>query len=169
MRNGSVVLMHVNHLKVGDVVELKYGLIVPVDGVLISSAQLSTNEAAMTGESDAMRKDTLEICLERREEYEREIQGSKNAKRDSNSLPSPLIMSGTEVVGGTGQMLVVMVGENSALGMIMAKLKTSQGQTPLQKKLEKIASQVGMLGTYFALLTVHVLFVRYFIDGVLKR
>ena len=51
----------------------------------------------------------------------------------------------------------------------MAKLKTVQGQTPLQKKLEKIATDVGKLGTYFALATVHVLMVRFFIDGVMKR
>ena len=66
-------------------------------------------------------------------------------------------------------MLVVMVGESSALGMIMAKLKTQQGQTPLQKKLERIATDVGKLGAYFAIATVHVLMVRFFIDGILKR
>ena len=157
-----------NKLHVGDIVQLKYGVVVPVDGVLIESQQLSTNEAAMTGESDAMRKDILDSCLERKRELE-EDEGGKPGKRDSHSLPSPLIMSGTEVVGGTGQMIVVMVGDNSALGMIMSKLKSSQGMTPLQKKLEKIAGDVGKLGTYFALATVHMLMVRYFIDGVLKR
>jgi magnesium-transporting ATPase (P-type) len=79
------------------------------------------------------------------------------------------MLSGTEVVGGTGQMLVLMVGDNSALGQIMAKLRKPQGQTPLQKKLELIATDVGKLGTYFATATVHVLLVRFFIDGVLKR
>ena len=122
----------------------------------------------MTGESDAMRKEPLQVCLERRAELEAE-EGFKESQKDSHSLPSPLMMSGTEVVGGTGTMVVVMVGENSALGQIMAKLKTVQGQTPLQKKLEKIATDVGKLGTYFALATVHVLMVRFFIDGVMKR
>jgi Ca2+ transporting ATPase len=78
-------------------------------------------------------------------------------------------MSGTEVVGGTGRMVVVMVGESSALGMIMAKLKHVTTKTPLQQKLEIIAEDVGKLGTYFALLTVHVLMLRYFIDGVINR
>ena len=66
-------------------------------------------------------------------------------------------------------MVVIVVGSNSALGMIMDKLKPKQEETPLQKKLEKIATDVGKLGTYFALATVHVLMVRYFIDGVMKR
>lgn len=66
-------------------------------------------------------------------------------------------------------MIVIMVGDSSAIGAIMVKLKNKQGATPLQKKLAIIAENVGLLGTYFALLTVHVLFVRYFIDGVNKR
>lgn len=66
-------------------------------------------------------------------------------------------------------MLVLMVGDNSALGQIMAKLRKPQGQTPLQQKLEVIATDVGKLGTYFATATVHVLLVRFFIDGILKR
>lgn len=168
VRDGVETMTHVNNLHVGDIVKLKYGLIIPVDGIVIESQQLSTNEAAMTGESDAMRKEPLGVCLERRQELESE-EGFKESSKDAHSLPSPLMMSGTEVVGGTGTMIVVMVGDSSALGMIMAKLKTSQGQTPLQAKLEKIATDVGKLGTYFALATVHVLMVRFFIDGVSKR
>ena len=63
----------------------------------------------MTGESDAMRKEPLQVCLERRAELEAE-EGFKESQKDSHSLPSPLMMSGTEVVGGTGTMVVVMVG-----------------------------------------------------------
>ena len=59
-------MTHVNHLHVGDVVALKYGLIIPVDGIVIDSQQLSTNEAAMTGESDDMRKEPLQNCIDRR-------------------------------------------------------------------------------------------------------
>lgn len=66
-------------------------------------------------------------------------------------------------------MIVVMVGESSALGMIMSKLKHTNAKTPLQQKLEIIAEDVGKLGTYFALMTVHVLMLRYFIDGVINR
>ena len=143
-------------------------MVVPVDGLVLESQQLSTNEAAMTGESDAMRKEPMKVCLERRIEVEAE-EGFKEANKDPHMIPSPLMMSGTEVVGGTGTMVVVMVGSSSALGMIMEKLNTKQGETPLQRKLETIATDVGKLGTYFALATVHVLMVRFFIDGVMKR
>lgn len=59
-----------------------------------------------------------------------------------------------------------MVGEKSCLGQIIAKLKTRPEVTPLQKKLEIIAKDIGFLGVYVALLSVHVLLLRYFIDGL---
>jgi magnesium-transporting ATPase (P-type) len=70
LRDGELKEMHVNNLHVGDIIELKYGVIIPVDGILIESQQLSCNEAAMTGESDAMRKETLEVCKHRQQEFE---------------------------------------------------------------------------------------------------
>lgn len=36
---------------------------VPVDGIVITAVQLSLDEAAMTGESDEMKKETMEVCL----------------------------------------------------------------------------------------------------------
>ena len=66
-------------------------------------------------------------------------------------------------------MLYIMVGDNSALGQIMSKLKKKQTDTPLQMKLEIIATEIGKIGTYAALLTIHVLLFRYFLDGLLKR
>jgi len=61
-------LIHVNFLHVGDVMHLKYGAVIPVDGLVITCNQLTTNEAAMTGESDERRKETIEDSLKRREE-----------------------------------------------------------------------------------------------------
>jgi len=61
--------IHVNYLHVGDIVHLAYGDVVPVDGLLISGSQLTTNESAMTGESDERLKEPLDICLERMAEH----------------------------------------------------------------------------------------------------
>lgn len=154
--------IHINYLHVGDIVHLKGGLVVPVDGLVLSANELMISEAAMTGESDALRKDKMEACLERRAELVGE-------KHDIHSLPSPIILSGTCIESGEGKMIVLMVGEFSALGEIMKKLETRQGATPLQEKLEVIATEIGKIGTYAALITVHVLLFRYFLDGILKR
>lgn len=53
---------HVDEIHVGDIMFLEGGLVVPVDGVLIQSNELMISEAAMTGESDALKKEKLEIC-----------------------------------------------------------------------------------------------------------
>lgn len=101
---------------------LKYGMVIPVDGLVVSCNQLQTNEAAMTGESDERRKETIDTCLARRNEAG-EVDYKKVDKADSHQLPSPLLLSGTSVAGGEGKMLVIMVGEFSALGEIMKKLE----------------------------------------------
>jgi len=41
--------------------------------------------------------------------------------------------------------------------------------TPLQSKLEEIATDIGKMGTYIALLIVHVLLFRYFLEGLTIR
>jgi len=66
-------------------------------------------------------------------------------------------------------MLVIVVGEFSAIGEIMKKLEDRPMPTPLQEKLEVIATEIGKIGTYAALIAVHVLLFRYFLDGLMKR
>ena len=120
----------------------------------------------MTGESDVRKKETFDecirLCIERGDNI-------KSYGTEAHILPSPIMLSGTDVSGGEGKMLSIMVGECSALGEILATLETSPQSTPLQKKLDKIAHDVGLIGTYFALLTVHALMLRYFIDGMMYR
>jgi hypothetical protein len=48
-------------------------------------------------------------------------------------------------------------------------MKVRPETTPLQHKLEKIAGDIGLLGTYTALLTIHVLLLRFFIEGFYSR
>ena len=123
--------IHINYLHVGDIVHLKYGMLIPVDGIVLSCNQLMTNEAAMTGESDERRKERVEVCQERLRERG-QIDYSRIDKTESHSLPSSLLLSGTSVAGGDGKMLAIMVGKKSALGEIMDKLTKRDGETPLQ-------------------------------------
>ena len=41
---------------------------IPVDGIIINAEGILMSEAAMTGESEQMKKEPLEICLERQKE-----------------------------------------------------------------------------------------------------
>lgn len=52
----------------------------------------------------------------------------------------------------------------------MASLdKVETEQTPLQEKLDIIAVDIGKLGMYCAILIVHVLLARFFIEGMIRR
>ena len=52
--------LHHNFIAVGDISILKYGKEIPVDGLVFMANELTTNEAAMTGESDERRKQPYE-------------------------------------------------------------------------------------------------------------
>lgn len=66
-------------------------------------------------------------------------------------------------------MLAIMVGENSAIGQIRKTLEAEVQQTPLQKKLETIAEDIGKLGTFAAVFVIHILLARYLIEGIIQR
>lgn len=73
------------------------------------------------------------------------------------------------MAGGEGKMITLVVGEDSCVGIILSKLEVKPEVTPLQLKLEMIASDIGKLGTYVSLLVVHILLFRYFLAGLSKR
>jgi len=55
-------------------------------------------------------------------------------------------------------------------GQIMASLDERPNEdTPLQQKLDVIAVDIGKLGMYAAILIVHVLLLRGFIEGMIRR
>lgn len=125
----------------------------------------------MTGETIELKKEPFEICEQKLEEKLEEekfskIGGSNN--RTAHDIPSPILVSGTQIQTGEGWFLVVVVGKNSCIGIIMSKLVTKIEQTPLQEKLEVIARDIGYLGMAAAAITVFVLFVRFFIEQGIK-
>lgn len=105
----------------------------------------------------------------RREEREQELKFDKDPKRSHHDIPSPLMLSGTQVVTGEGWFVVIVVGKFSCVGKIMGKLEQKIETTPLQEKLESIATDIGKLGMYCSMLTIHVLFLRFFIERFMKR
>ena len=146
---------------------MQVGMETPVDGIVLSCNQLQTNEAAMTGESDERKKETFEACWARREEKNHLSSGKTyaTAASEAHALPSPVILSGTSVAGGDGRYLSLVVGDDSALGEILKNSHRRPQSTPLEEKLDTIASNIGVVGVVFALLTVHGLMLIYFISG----
>eukprot|EP01116_Phalansterium_solitarium_P002733 TRINITY_DN1294_c0_g1_i1.p1 TRINITY_DN1294_c0_g1~~TRINITY_DN1294_c0_g1_i1.p1 ORF type:complete len:714 (+),score=318.74 TRINITY_DN1294_c0_g1_i1:185-2326(+) len=139
VRNGDTCAVSIFDIVVGDVALLGTGDQVPADGLYISGQEMTVNESAMTGETDSVKK----------------------------SASQPFMLSGCQVDGGSGSMLVTAIGFNSAWGQTLANLVTEPEPTPLQKKLDVMATSIGKLGLSVAIL-VFVVLVIYFIDSSVR-
>ena len=159
MRNGRQTPINFGDIKVGDLIQIKPGMNIPWDSILVSGNGVQTDESAMTGESIELKKENLDMCLFRIKEFEEE-----GGEKSPHELPSPIMLSGTQIQTGEGWFLIIVVGKNSWVGKIMDKLDQEIEMTPLQEKLEQIANDIGLLGTYAAAITVIVLFIRFFIE-----
>ncbi|XP_016100740.1 plasma membrane calcium-transporting ATPase 3-like isoform X5 [Sinocyclocheilus grahami] len=109
VRNGNVIQIPVAEMVVGDMAQVKYGDLLPADGVLIQGNDLQIDESSLTGESDHVRK---------------------SADKD------PMLLSGTHVMEGSGRMLVTAVGVNSQSGIIFTLLGAGEGEEEKKEKKE---------------------------------
>lgn len=171
IRNSEAIEILVHEIVVGDILQIKYGDLIPADGVLIQGNDLQIDESSFTGETDMMKK-------------------SEN---------DPMLLSGTHVMEGRGKILVTAVGINSQVGKIFSLLgvsgdqelpkpevksskngdvETGQGtvaaaeaevdagpkesstkkeKSILQRKLTKLAVKIGYFGFVIALITIAIL------------
>ncbi|XP_045539657.1 plasma membrane calcium-transporting ATPase 2 isoform X3 [Papilio machaon] len=183
IRGGEVKQVPISEIVVGDICQIKYGDLLPADGVLLQSNDLKVDESSLTGESDHVKKG---------ESFD------------------PMVLSGTHVMEGSGKMLVTAVGVNSQAGIILTLLgaavdkqekeikqmkkgdedatlaasSNSHGanhrednhvaptdkpaetshkkeKSVLQAKLTKLAIQIGYAGSTIAVLTVIILVVQF--------
>ena len=109
------------------------GMEVPADGFVIEANELVADESAMTGETKPIKKNTLEKCIQKKNEI---IAANRRNEAGSHTIPSPIMLSGTSILSGEGKMVVIVVGDISCLGKIRAILSQDEdGPTPLQNKL----------------------------------
>lgn len=150
IRSGKSFMMNVHDILVGDVLHLEPGDLVPVDGIFIQGHGLKCDESSATGESDALSKTGgLEVMRLLREGY-----------NDVKEL-DPFIISGAKVLEGVGTFVCTSVGVNSSFGKIMMSVRTETEPTPLQKKLEGLATAIAKLGSSAAGLLFFVLLFRF--------
>ena len=153
IRNGQPEDHISDDLLVGDLIMINYGDIMPADVLLIEGNGIRMDESALTGESDAMKKERYEKCKELLDKGE-------------TKLPSPLILSGTNCVEGSGKGIVIAVGEHSQKGLIRRTVDNAQenSQTPLEAKLETIAELIGYFGIGAGIVTLIALMIRFAIS-----
>ncbi|XP_030428473.1 plasma membrane calcium-transporting ATPase 1-like [Gopherus evgoodei] len=95
VRDGQVIQIPITDIVVGDIVHIKYGDLLPADGVLLQGNDLKMDESSLTGESDHVKK---------------------------TSSGDPMLLSGTHVMEGSGRMIITAVGVNSQMGIILTLL-----------------------------------------------
>ena len=137
-RNGKDKEVSIEDVLVGDIVKLRIGDIVNVDGVIYGEGKADMDESPVTGESDLMRK--VPAFNVKGKKYE-----------------CPFIFSGSQVQDGTGYMLVCAVGPNTFEGsnkqLLNAKGDQAEAEmTPLKKQLNDLANNIGDFGYIMAIL-----------------
>uniref|UniRef100_A0A8B9KDD7 Calcium-transporting ATPase n=1 Tax=Astyanax mexicanus TaxID=7994 RepID=A0A8B9KDD7_ASTMX len=113
VRGAQVIQLPVADIVVGDIAQIKYGDLLPADGILIQGNDLKIDESSLTGESDHVRK---------------------SADKD------PMLLSGTHVMEGSGRMVVTAVGVNSQTGIIFTLLGAGGEE---EEKKEKKGTRQG--------------------------
>lgn len=138
---------------------------IPADGILCEASEVTTDQSAMTGETQPVHKALLEVCKRKKQE----LNQNRNDQNDKHEVPSPILLSGTKILSGEGKMVVLVVGQESCIGKIKELLdQDDEILTPLQEKLEKLASDIGKFGMYSAILIFVVLMIRFSIEKISK-
>ena len=157
VRDGQHMEIPVEEVVVGEVVLLTVGDILCADGLILEGSEVRTDESALTGEPKLLEK----------------------------TLKFPFLLSGTKVMEGEGRFLVIAVGRHSEAGQIrvlvqggvhedktenpkdssapvhQVKQTESDSGSSLGPKLEKLAIQIGKVGTIAAGLCLIIMIVRY--------
>ena len=159
-------VIHQTEVIVGDLVQISEGMEIPADGYVVEAAELTSDESAMTGETDPIKKNVLSECIEKRNQIIAE--GGKDSA-GAHDVPSPILMSGTRILTGEGKFLIFVVGDSSCVGKINALLRSGDPEaTPLQEKLEAIARDIGKFGLISALFVLGILILRFIIDRAVE-
>ncbi len=136
-RDGKVKETSSARLVPGDIVLLEAGSFVAADSRVLASADLQTQEAALTGESLPVRK----TC--------QAIEGADLALGDRRNM----VYMGTYITAGRGEALVTETGMRTELGRIAGMIQTVEREpTPLQKRLGQLGKVLAAAALFIVLL-----------------
>ncbi len=122
----------------GDVLLVEEGDTIPADGRLAGSTALQTAEAALTGESLPVSKNTATIAGEA-------------PLGDRHNM----VFSGTTATYGHGMAIVTATGMRTEMGRIAGLLKeTPDEATPLQRELDRTGRMLGLVVVVIAVVMI---------------
>jgi len=131
LRAGQVIELSARDLVPGDVIQLETGNIVPADLRLLEAVNLRIQEAALTGESEAIEKHTAAISAE-----DLPLGDRRN-----------MAYMGTVITQGRGLALVAATGMRTELGKIADMIQAVRPErTPLQRRLDALGNTLAIIG-----------------------
>ena len=145
-RDGSLRQTGIDEVVVGDVILLQPGDKIPADGHILQG-RVRVNQAALTGEPEAVGKSPGEADLEQ--------------------LDDPhAVFRGTIVEDGEAAMAVDVVGDRTHIGRLAGALTADERMGPLRVKLAKLADGIALFGYIAApLIAVAFMFKTIYIDS----
>ncbi|HEY7346480.1 MAG TPA: cation-translocating P-type ATPase [Gaiella sp.] len=133
----------------GDVLLLEEGDAVSADARLVEVASLTVGEASLTGESQAVAKETGTLA-------------APAALGDRVNM----VFDGTAVTRGRGRAVVTATGMSTEMGNIARLLGTTEEQrTPLQREVARIGRMLGIAVIAIAVVVVAAILVTADLDG----
>lgn len=139
-RNSEVVSVKTEELVVGDIVLLEAGDYIPADLRILESHSLRVEEAALTGESEPV--DKFDYVLDVKDDEQIALADRIN-----------MAYSGSSIVYGRGEGIVVATGMNTELGKIAKSLTDmASEETPLQKKMNEISKILSVIVVVIAVI-----------------
>ena len=130
IRDNTIATIATEELVVGDIILVEAGDSVPADARIIECSNLKVEEAALTGESVPVDKNSDYI-----EEDDIPLGDKKNC-----------LFSSTYVTNGKAKAIVTGVGMSTEIGKIASMLSEQKEElTPLQQKLNTVGNMIGIM------------------------
>ncbi len=122
LRDGVVEIIASKNIVPGDIIVFEAGDIIPADAKVIETSNLLVDEAHLTGESEPIEKKVDKLDIKAPKPFE-----MKN-----------IVFSGSKILQGFGQAVVVATGVNTEMGKIAKDIAEAKDEkTPLQKKIDR--------------------------------
>ncbi len=126
IRNGKKVQIPNKEVTIGDIVILSAGDMMPADLRILSSKDLYVGQSSLTGESDAVRKDT-----------ETELKGIDDIEFITDL--DTICFMGTDVISGSAKAVVIKTADDTYFGKVSHTLVGGKPKTAFEKGIENIS------------------------------